>query len=284
MIPDTGHEWEAFIAYANEDKPIAQSLQNILQAVGHEIFLDKTHLQPGDSFVERLKEGQQRSLATIILVSKHSKRSAYVRDEIKHALYLKKKFGHLILPVILNDKIVDLPYGLGDIQALYLRRKTSLLETAQRIKSVLDALLEMGQWKYEIDARTVIIVTGCNHLAELLDRPCAYKLKKAIETHAQGKAFLTAIVIGDLWYFQHKGYEDHPLLIAIGSGSSNGLTNSIAAGGKEIEASAAEDLPWKIDRNGDRWALYGGRAEGTQAATDAFIEFHLGDYLREAWV
>lgn len=279
------HQWGAFIAHAKKDRATAKRLHAILTAAGHRVFIDEKDIALGDDFTASLEEAQRRSLATVVLVSKASRSSHFLREEITRALKLSRTIGHRILPVVLEGRSDVLPYGLGVLQSLILGAGVPILEIARRIEAVLDTFSEREGWEYEIEARTILVITGCNHLAEILDRPYAYKLVDAIEKHgaAHRDAFLKGVVLGDLWYFRHSGYQDHLAVVGIGSGAVNGLTESIVAGGTVVETNPPGGPPWTIVRNDNRWALYGERAEGTRAAVLSFVENYLDDYLAGFW-
>jgi serine/threonine protein kinase len=99
--------------------------------------------------------------------------------------------------------------------------------------------IKLLDWNWDlskvIGKDTIIIATGCNVNAELLDRPVAEILRDAIDKRGMLSLNRRAIVIGDLWWLREASLQSQPT-IAIGGPATNFLTQDFAAKGKKLEA------------------------------------------------
>jgi len=156
---------------------------------------------------------------------------------------------------------------------------------AQKIEAALRASKRQQEWIHEIAPDTIIIVTGCHNVPETFDRPSAYELKAAIDDVMKSakRTFLHAIVMGDLWFFtKESNIQNHRNVISIGSSAVNSLTGIIESkSGKPVQQDA--NGRWQILRDGNRWALFGDRAEDTYDALSRFKDRDLPGFLGEIW-
>jgi TIR domain len=137
---------------------------------------------------------------------------------------------------------------------------------------------------HDIVAGTIVIVTGCDILPELFDRPTAYELKSAIDDIGTSAHlnFLFSTVMGDRWFIEHSHIAGHPNVITIGSSGSNYLTQVIADAGAATVRSGPSER-WQILRHANRWALHGKLAEDTYDAVSSFKDQDLSEFLQETW-
>ena len=98
-----------FISYSHEDKPVAKQVAEALTERGYDVFWD-AKIPPGMTFDTYIFEKLQGSNAVIVLWSKNSIRSDYVKEEAEYAKH------HSVL-VPLNVDGTDLPFGFTRIQA-----------------------------------------------------------------------------------------------------------------------------------------------------------------------
>jgi len=278
--------YDAFIAYAKRDFVYAEKIYMLLSTIGKRVFLDFKCLIPGDDWQNEIDNAQEHSLLTVVLISKHSDQAYFQKSEILKAIKLFRNEHHRIVPVFFNREIAqrcDVPSLLKQIQGIFFDEEYSLLDIAKKIQSAIDIAKRSEDWYSDIDASTIFIVTGCHHLPELYDRPNAYKLKDEIDNSANKlkKSFLSSVVMGDIWIRSFSGNTDHPNLISIGSPGVNSLTGEIVAQGNTIRD--GPNNQWHIKRSSNRWALYGNRAEDTEAAILSFKENDLNTYLHEIW-
>jgi TIR domain len=88
---------DIFISYAREDRPAAQSLAEKLQNQGWSVWWDR-HLLTGDDFDKVIAKELLDARCVIVLWSKLSVESQYVRDEAAEAQDNKK-----LVPVLIDD-------------------------------------------------------------------------------------------------------------------------------------------------------------------------------------
>jgi hypothetical protein len=98
-----------FISYSHEDKPVAKQVAEALSQRGYEVFWD-AKIPPGMTFDTYIYENLKGSNAVVVLWSKHSINSDYVKEEAEYA-----KHHRVLVP--LNIDGVDLPFGFTRIQA-----------------------------------------------------------------------------------------------------------------------------------------------------------------------
>jgi hypothetical protein len=98
-----------FISYSHEDKPVAKQVAEALVQRGYEVFWD-AKIPPGMTFDTYIFENLQGSNAVVVLWSKHSIDSDYVKEEAEYA-----KNRRRLVP--LNVDGTDLPFGFTRIQA-----------------------------------------------------------------------------------------------------------------------------------------------------------------------
>lgn len=98
-----------FISYSHEDKPVAKRVAEALTERGYDVFWD-AKIPPGMTFDTYIFENLQGSNAVVVLWSKHSVDSDYVKEEAEYA-----KNRRMLVP--LNVDGTDLPFGFTRIQA-----------------------------------------------------------------------------------------------------------------------------------------------------------------------
>lgn len=98
-----------FISYSHEDKPVAKQVAEALTERGYDVFWD-AKIPPGTTFDTYIFENLQGSNAVVVLWSKNSIHSDYVKEEAEYA-----KNHRMLVP--LNVDGTDLPFGFTRIQA-----------------------------------------------------------------------------------------------------------------------------------------------------------------------
>ena len=94
---------QVFISYASEDKELAKKLSRSLESVGLGVWLDESHIMPGDNWAEKISQALKESQAMVVLVSPAAVNSEWVRREIEFALGAKEYSGRL-LPVFVGPR------------------------------------------------------------------------------------------------------------------------------------------------------------------------------------
>lgn len=94
---------KAFISYSHDDKNIALKLSEKLRENGIEVWIDKWEILPGDSLVQKIfEEGLSSIDAFIVIISKSSVNSAWVKQELDVALIKRIEGITRIVPVIID--------------------------------------------------------------------------------------------------------------------------------------------------------------------------------------
>jgi len=93
-----------FISHNHVDKPIARHISKILLEAGHEVWLDEWEMKPGDSLISKISEGLDIASHLLVLLSKDSVKSKWVKRELEIALnnqITTEKM--LVVPCLLED-------------------------------------------------------------------------------------------------------------------------------------------------------------------------------------
>ena len=98
-----------FISYSHEDKPIAKLVAEALRELGYEVFWD-VKIPTGTTFDTYIYKELKGSNAVIVLWSKYSIHSDYVKEEADYA-----KTKSILVP--LNVDGTHLPFGFSRLQA-----------------------------------------------------------------------------------------------------------------------------------------------------------------------
>jgi len=131
---------EVFLSYAREDRERAEVFATALAKCGVSVWWDRKIL-PGKSFDAVIEATLKQVQAAIVLWSRDSVQSRWVKEEASRALQRE-----ILIPVLVDD--VELPLGFSMVQTADLRGWSGALDDPE-----LAGLLES--------------------LAELLDRPIA---------------------------------------------------------------------------------------------------------------
>jgi hypothetical protein len=114
-----------FISYAREDTALARGLAELLESEGFSVWWD-SHLRMGERYRDLIRKEISRSHHVIVLWSKHSITSEWVRWEAKAAKDLNK-----ILPIQIDG--CELPHGFKTIHTVQLTGWPAFLEELYKI-------------------------------------------------------------------------------------------------------------------------------------------------------
>jgi hypothetical protein len=100
---------DIFISYASADRPRAQRMAQALEGEGWTVWWDRK-VPPGKAFNEVISEALDAARCVIVLWSKSSVRSDWVKEEAAEAARRKT-----LVPALIDD--VQIPLGFRRIQA-----------------------------------------------------------------------------------------------------------------------------------------------------------------------
>lgn len=101
-----------FISYSYKDKPFVEWLVAALSQEGISVWYDQQEIQVGDSLQSKIEEGLRASTFIIVVLSKSSLESKWIRFELNSALlYSAQKSGIKILPVLIEK--VEIPFDIA---------------------------------------------------------------------------------------------------------------------------------------------------------------------------
>jgi len=94
---------KVFLSYSHEDKDTATKIATSLRAGGIDVWVDRWEIQPGDSLVQKIfEEGLSGADVFLVLISKNSINSKWVRQELDVALIKRIEGITRIIPLILD--------------------------------------------------------------------------------------------------------------------------------------------------------------------------------------
>ena len=99
---------KVFISHSQRDRKLAAELATQLKAAGFEPWNSESELFPGDNWALATGKALEKSDAMVVLVSRESMKSEWVRREIDFALVSQRYDGRLI-PVILESQ-AEMPW------------------------------------------------------------------------------------------------------------------------------------------------------------------------------
>ena len=103
-----------FVSYAREDATKAQAIARALEEASLDVWFDQ-RIHSGSEFSREIEEALKNSAAVVVLWSRHSVESAWVRDEAAEG----RDSGRLV-PVLLDESRP--PIGFRQFQATNLAR------------------------------------------------------------------------------------------------------------------------------------------------------------------
>ena len=94
---------EIFISYSNNDKVKVGRLVKELKSRGAKLWFDEEQILPGDDYIEKMRDGVQKSKYYIICLSPSFEKktpTSWVQREFKMAMLKENREGHRsIIPV-----------------------------------------------------------------------------------------------------------------------------------------------------------------------------------------
>ena len=119
--------YDVFLSHANKDKAdLVEQLYESLNKLGINIFYDRTSLEWGDKWKDRILDGAQKAEFAIIVISENFFDREWTERELSEFLRKQNKNGQkLILPIVHNISNEDLREkypSVADIQAIDSRK------------------------------------------------------------------------------------------------------------------------------------------------------------------
>lgn len=104
-----------FISYSHSDEKTAEKISIRLLDAGHELWLDRWEILPGDSLIEKISTGIVDSSYLIVLLSARSVSSNWVKKELEIAINRQLRGRNIkVIPCLLED--CEIPVFLEPLQ------------------------------------------------------------------------------------------------------------------------------------------------------------------------
>jgi hypothetical protein len=125
---------DILLSYAHRDSEIASKIAERLQQAGIDTELNRTELQPGDSWYTSLEQALKDTDGVLLLLSPASLNSAWVTREYQYALSQEKPLYIALVGALPTE---DIPYALRTFQYVDLTRdfETNLNKLIESIQS-----------------------------------------------------------------------------------------------------------------------------------------------------
>ena len=122
-----------FLAHAGADLDVAEELHDLLSPPAR-VFLDQRCLKYGDNWDQALPIAQQASRITVVLISGHTGRAYYEREEIAAAIAMARDnpASHRVVPIYL-EPVPEIHYGLRTRHAMQINNHFDLSRAAREL-------------------------------------------------------------------------------------------------------------------------------------------------------
>lgn len=93
-----------FLSHSSRDKTFVQKLAEDLESAGHRVWLDEVEIRVGQSIIQKIEEGIDKTEAVVLVLSKNSVASEWVTREW-HAKFFEEVSRRkvLVLPIVKDD-------------------------------------------------------------------------------------------------------------------------------------------------------------------------------------
>ena len=165
-------KFDFFIAHAGADREQAEALYDLL-APRCRVFFDSRCLLLGDDWDSALAQAQRDSAVTVVLISSHTEKAYYQREEIAAAIAMARLDSerHRVVPVYLDPAAetgTEVPYGLRLKHGLF-------VSTSGHLSGVAESLLDLLRRLQEIEGKQPSLATvespPRNHTAAAVPPP-----------------------------------------------------------------------------------------------------------------
>lgn len=159
----------AFLSHSHADREFTERLAHALMAQGQDVWFDKWDIGPGDSVVTKIfEEGLAKASAFIVVLSRESVKSRWVREELNVATVRRIEDLTKLIPVLKED--AEIPTALRTLHWVDMR--SSFDEGVRRIVNSLAGISDrppLGELPMHL--RDVVApVSGLSRLATTAGR------------------------------------------------------------------------------------------------------------------
>jgi hypothetical protein len=179
--------YHVFISYSRYDSDAANALRDTLSKAGLSVWLDRNAIQEGDAFDTQIEEAIAQTAVVIVIWSKHSVKSHWVRAEAAYALR-----KHKLLPILIDQS--EPPLQFIQIQTIDFRYwdRTSNHHAYQKLSDALARRLQAPAASTEAQPRSLSQVLAPRS-ADAVEHP-AKKARLEAWIAAAGLRFPEAVV------------------------------------------------------------------------------------------
>ena len=90
---------DVFISYKSEEEPVARHIREVLEANGISCWMAPDSIPVGSNYMKQIPEAIENCRAMIVVISKKSQQSVWVKNEFSEAISKNK----LIIPYVIQD-------------------------------------------------------------------------------------------------------------------------------------------------------------------------------------
>lgn len=106
---------KVFLSHSSKDKELVRRIGNDLESYGFDIWLDEKEILIGDSIVDKVDRGLNKSNFVLALLSKASLESGWVKQEIQSALHFHHTDKSIfVIPVLVEE--CEIPHYLAPLK------------------------------------------------------------------------------------------------------------------------------------------------------------------------
>ncbi len=103
-LGDAQRAIKCFVSHNSADKPVAEQVARRLLDSGIDVWLDKWEILAGESLTSRIEEGIADANAFVILMSPHSMKAKWVKEELRIAIQRRlEDDSFALIPILLQD-------------------------------------------------------------------------------------------------------------------------------------------------------------------------------------
>lgn len=106
LVIERANRVRVFISYSHNDLVFARRLEDALRARSIDVWIDSQEILPGDSLIEKIREGIDTSQYVCALISSTSINSRWVKNELDIAMNQQIQSGRVkVIPLVLEENL-----------------------------------------------------------------------------------------------------------------------------------------------------------------------------------